>query len=255
MPNEAPNVVEVESLTAGYNGQAVVEDVSFAVAPGEIFFIVGTSGCGKSTVLKHIIGLHDPIAGRVSIEGRDVSASEGEARSQILRRIGVLYQTGALFGSMTLAENVRLPLDEFTDLPREAKDLIVRMKLREVDLEDAGDQMPGEVSGGMRKRAALARAMALDPPILFLDEPSAGLDPITSAELDDLIVRVSRNLGITVVIVSHELASIFGIADRVVMLDKEARGVVAAGRPEELRDDRDNEKAWRFFHRLPDGEE
>jgi phospholipid/cholesterol/gamma-HCH transport system ATP-binding protein len=229
-------IIRVAGLTAGYEGETVLENVSFEVAAGEVFGILGGSGSGKSTLLKHMIGLYQPVAGKIWIEGRNLASLEGAERLALLQRFGVTYQSGALFGSMTLIENVALPLEEFTDLPPEAIELIARMKLRRVGLAGSEYQLPAELSGGMQKRAAIARALALDPEIVFLDEPSAGLDPITSAELDELILSLRRNLRITFVVVTHELDSIFRIADRVIMLDKEKRGIVALGTPEELRD-------------------
>jgi phospholipid/cholesterol/gamma-HCH transport system ATP-binding protein len=244
-------IIRVEHLTVGYGGQALLDDLSFKVPHGEVFAILGGSGSGKSTLLKHMIGLYPPIQGQIWLDGIDIAAVQGARRLSALRRIGVAYQSGALFGSMTLAQNVRLPLEEYTELPDDAIDLIARMKLDLVGLKDFADSLPAEVSGGMQKRAAIARAMALDPAILFLDEPSAGLDPVTSAGLDQLILRLKRGLGITFVVVTHELPSIFSIADRVIMLDRSTRGIAAEGRPQELRDHSDNPVVRQFFNRQP----
>jgi phospholipid/cholesterol/gamma-HCH transport system ATP-binding protein len=242
-------IIQVENFTAAYDEQVVLEGVNFQVYAGEVFAILGGSGCGKSTLLKHMIGLYKPAAGRILIDGEDITAAQGEAYRQILKKFGVMYQSGALFGSMTLLENVALPLEEFTELPPEAIHLIATMKLQRVGLEGVADRMPAELSGGMQKRGAIARAMALDPRLLFLDELSAGLDPVTSAELDELVLSLKRGLKITFVVVTHELPSIFTIADRVIMLDKQEKGIIAMGNPQELRDHSDDPRVRQFFTR------
>ena len=242
-------VIRVEDLTAGYGDVAIIKDINFEVQAGEVFIILGGSGCGKSTLLKHMIGLLPPVSGKVLIEGNDVVTAQGQDRINILRRIGVMYQNGALFGSMNIIENICLVLEEFTDLPKDAMEFIARMRLKVVSLEGSEYKMPSELSGGMRKRAAIARAMAMDPKVLFLDEPSAGLDPITSSQLDDLIIELSRSLGITFVIVTHELPSIYKVADRVIMLDKITKSIVATGKPDSLRDKSENSWVRQFFNR------
>lgn len=246
------NIIQVKHLYAGYDGSAIMEDISFDIRRGEVFVILGGSGCGKSTVLKHMIGLVPPVSGQVLINGEDMVSATGADRNRLLRSIGVAFQNGALFGSMTVLENVMLPLKEFTDLPEEAAEAIARVKLDLVHLGHGASLLPDELSGGMRKRAAIARAMALDPEILFLDEPSAGLDPLTSAGLDRLILELAGALGITFVIVTHELESILSIADRTIMLEKEARGIIAQGPPRELKQDRSNPYVHRFFNRNPE---
>ncbi|APG28051.1 polyamine ABC transporter ATP-binding protein [Syntrophotalea acetylenivorans] len=227
-------IIEVQGLTAAYGEESILDNLSFTVGRGEVFVILGGSGCGKSTLLKHLIGLYRPAKGNIFIDGEDLVSSFGESRQALLRKIGVMYQNGALFGSMTLLENLCLPLEEFTELPETARNLIATMNLSLVGLADYHHYYPAEISGGMRKRAAIARAMVLGPQILFLDEPSAGLDPITSAEMDELILRLAGSLGMTIVVVSHELPSIRAIADRVIMLDKETKGISARGTPQQL---------------------
>ena len=245
----ADDIIVVKDLTVGYGDNIILQNLNFSVKRGEIFVILGGSGCGKSSLLKNMIGLYEPPVGDVLIEGDDIITAEGAARQKILTRFGVMYQQGALFGSMNLLENVRLFLEEYTDLSAEQMSLIARCKLDLVGLLPYESFMPSEISGGMQKRAAIARAMALDPDILFLDEPSAGLDPITSAELDQTILSISRNLGITFIVVTHELPSIYTIADRVIMLDKTTKGIIAEGQPQWLRDHSDVPLVRQFFNR------
>ncbi|WP_272700288.1 ABC transporter ATP-binding protein [Desulfovibrio sp. Fe33] len=250
MADETP-IISVRDLTCGYGGNVVVDNVTFDIRKGEVFIILGGSGCGKSTLLKNMIGLLEPMSGQVYFGEDELTSALDDTRRAIMRKFGVMYQMGALFGSMSVLQNVMLPLEEFTGLPPEAIELIALSKLAMVDMEHAAYKMPSALSGGMKKRAAIARAMALDPGILFLDEPGAGLDPISSAALDDLILDLSKNLGITFVIVTHELDSIYKIADRVIMLDKAVKSIVAEGDPRVLRDTSDNLFVKRFFHRQP----
>ncbi|MBI1206404.1 MAG: ATP-binding cassette domain-containing protein [Azospirillum sp.] len=242
-------IIRVEQLTARFGERTVLDRISLAVPRGAVFVILGGSGAGKTTLLKHMIGLYRPSTGRVLIEEHDLVSATGDRRRALLTRFGVMYQRGALFGSMTLEQNVCLPLEEFTTLPPAAMTAIASAKLALVGLAGFNAYLPAEISGGMQKRAAIARAMALDPPILFLDEPSAGLDPVTSAELDELILDLNRTLGITFVIVSHELASIFAIASRAVMIDAETKTIIAEGTPQELSRRDDDPRLRRFFRR------
>lgn len=245
-------VIRIENLSAGYGHTPIIEHISFEVYKGEVFVIIGGSGCGKSTLLKHMIGLLPPISGNILIQGENLCLATGSDRNRILRKIGVAFQSGALFGSMTVLENVILPLKEFTRLPDAMMQDIAWLKLKLVGLEKSGFLMPSELSGGMKKRAALARAMALDPAIIFLDEPSAGLDPVTSAGLDDLVNDLSSSLGITFVLVTHELASIDAVADRIIMLEKSVKGIIAQGTAEELKAISDNPFVYNFFNRKID---
>jgi phospholipid/cholesterol/gamma-HCH transport system ATP-binding protein len=246
---ERKSIIQVKELTAAYGETIVLKDVNLEVYEGEILVILGESGCGKSTLLKHMIGLEPSTSGEVRIDGDLISRRGGGQFQGMLRKIGVLYQGGALFTSMTVAQNVALPIEEYTDLSREAVDSLVKIKLGLVNLLEFGDYYPSQISGGMKKRAGLARAMALNPKILFFDEPSAGLDPISAAEIDHLILQINRSLGTTMVIVTHELQSIFAVAERVVMLGKEAKGIIAEGLPLDLRDHSPDPYVRRFFNR------
>jgi phospholipid/cholesterol/gamma-HCH transport system ATP-binding protein len=239
-------IVDVRKLTLGWGDQVLLRDLDFQIERGEVFAILGGSGCGKSTLLRHLVGLEEAMAGEVEIAG--VGAPTLEVGRPTF---GMAFQSGALFGSMTVGENVGLGLREWTALPAAAIDAIVRAKLRLVGLGGFENHTPAELSGGMRKRAAIARALALDAELIFLDEPSAGLDPVTAAELDELILALNRGLGVTVVLVSHELSSIFAVATRCIMLDKESKGIIACGDPRELRDHSEDPKVRSFFHRTP----
>ena len=249
-PAEKKPIIQVEDLTARFGDLTVFQHINFEVYKGEILVILGGSGCGKSTLLKHMIGLYEPYTGKVMIDGIDVNSDDSRQLSRLRRKIGVSFQSGALFGSMTLGENIALPLQEYTDLSDSDIEHIVKMKLAMVNLAGFENHLPSELSGGMQKRAGVARAMALDPMVLFFDEPSAGLDPITGVELDIMIKRLNAGMGTTMVVVTHELQSIFNISDRVVMLDKTAKGIIAEGDPKKLKDS-DTPRVRAFFNREP----
>jgi phospholipid/cholesterol/gamma-HCH transport system ATP-binding protein len=241
--------ITVKNLTMAYGDFVIQRDLNFTIDRGDIFIIMGGSGCGKSTLLRHLIGLQRPAKGDVFYEQQDFWHASDEERINIMRRIGVLYQSGALFSSLTLAENIALPLGEFTDMgSREIAD-IVSYKLALVGLAGFEDYYPSEISGGMQKRAGLARAMALDPEILFFDEPSAGLDPVSAKLLDDLIASLRDTLGATIVVVTHELASIFAIGTNSVFLDPDTKTMRATGSPNKLLTESNDAKIIQFLTR------
>ena len=242
-------VIEVRNLSARFGDNIVFEGVSFDVHQGEVLVIVGESGCGKSTLLRIMIGLQKPYAGQVFYEGTEITSASESVLNEYYRNIGVLFQAGALLSSMTIRENIELPLQAHTDLEADRINQIIKMKLGMVSLEGYDNHYPAELSGGMRKRAGIARAMALDPRVLFFDELSAGLDPVTAVELDDLITKTNEALGTTMVIVTHELESIYKIAHRVLMLDKQAAGIIAEGTPAELKERTDDQRVKSFFLR------
>ncbi|MCX8043365.1 MAG: ATP-binding cassette domain-containing protein [Desulfobacterota bacterium] len=244
-------IIQVANVTIGHEGETLLENLCFEVYEGEIFAVLGGSGCGKSTLLKHLIGLMLPQTGHITIDGIQITGCNEEALRQVQQRIGVLFQSGALFGSMTIADNVALPIRQYTVLPEEAITTLVRMKLHQVNLNGYETYLPSELSGGMKKRAGLARAIALSPKILFFDEPSAGLDPILAAELDHLIVHINATLGTTMVIVTHDLQSIFTVAQRVIVLDRVTKSIIAHGNPLQLRDESTDPFVRGFFHRQP----
>jgi phospholipid/cholesterol/gamma-HCH transport system ATP-binding protein len=237
-------IIEVKDLSIGYGEKVLMEHVNFEVQPAEVFVILGGSGCGKSTLLRHLIGLEQQIAGSIRVDA--VAPGEAIPGQKVY---GVMFQSGALLGSMTVGENVALALETWTKLPPDAVSAMVRAKLRLVGLDGAEDKLPSELSGGMKKRAAIARAMILEPSLLFLDEPSAGLDPITAAELDELILQLHDSLGTTVVMVTHDLDSIKRVGSRCIMLDREKKGIIAEGDPKQLAQHSDDPRVRAFFGR------
>jgi phospholipid/cholesterol/gamma-HCH transport system ATP-binding protein len=246
--------VSVRNLRMGYGTRVLLEDASFDVHPGEIVVIIGGSGSGKSSLMKNLIGLHPPLAGDVLIRGVSLVRAGAQEKAALQRQLGVMYQSGALFGSLTVLENIRFPLDRFTDLSLEEKNLAARMLLQTLEMKQAESLMPGELSGGMLKRVAIARAMALGCDILLLDEPSAGLDPVTAANLDLTLLSLRKNLGVTLIVVTHELESIFAIADRAIMLDPISRAIIADDKPTTLRDRSTDTRVHQFFNRQPDAQ-
>ncbi len=241
--------IVVKDLTMAYGDFVLQRDLNFTIRRGDIFIIMGGSGCGKSTLLRHLIGLKEPTKGEIYFDGINFWKADPDVRDGIMRRSGVLYQSGALWSSMTLAENVAVPLQQYTDLsPRQIRE-VVALKLALVGLAGFEDFYPSEISGGMRKRAGLARAMALDPEVLFFDEPSAGLDPVSAYMLDELILQIRDSLGTTIVVVSHELESIFSIGNNSVFLDPETKTQIATGDPKMLRDHCGNPKVRNFLTR------
>ena len=238
-------LIRVSGLTIGWDDTVLQREATFEVERGDIFVILGGSGCGKSTLMRYLIGLETPLAGTVAIEGW----APGDETAVRRPPFGVMFQSGALLGSLTVGENVALQLREWTTLPLDAIGAIVAAKLRLVGLHHAENKMPAELSGGMKKRAAIARAMALEPQLIFFDEPSAGLDPVAAAELDDLILGLNESLGLTIVIVTHDLESIFKIGKRCIMLDRESKSIIARGDPRVLRDTSDDPRVRSFFNR------
>ena len=246
---ERRKVIEVSNLTIGYDDFIILKNLNFHVYEKEVFIILGGSGCGKSTILKHMIGLYPPMSGEILINGLSMVHADDKGKKEISRQFGVLYQSGALFSSLTLEENISLPLNEFTCLSETMISAMAKLKLSLVGLEGFEHFSPHEISGGMKKRAGLARALSLDPKILFFDEPSAGLDPISSAQLDKLILELRDKLGCTMVIVTHELDSIFAIGDRAIILDSEKKGIIEEGNPREMREKSSNRWVKKFLTR------
>lgn len=241
-------LIKVEKLVVKYGENLILDNVSFVVYEGEILFVLGGSGCGKTTLIRHMMGLNKPTSGKIFIDGVDITSCDDQAFQKTLRKIGILFQGSALFGSMSIAENIALPIEEYSGLPKNVISDLVRMKLCRVDLGGFENYRPHELSGGMKKRAGLARALALNPKILFLDEPTAGLDPVMAAEIDGLILHINKNNGTTIVVVTHELSSILGIAQRIIMLDKNKKGVIAEGNPAFLKQHSEDATVRQFFN-------
>jgi phospholipid/cholesterol/gamma-HCH transport system ATP-binding protein len=246
-PSGGGPIIQAEGLEVSFGGAPMLTGLSFSVEPGQILAILGESGSGKTTLLRVLLGLLPASRGSLRVAGTDLAGATEEAKAVVVRNLGVAFQTGALFGSLTLAENVMVPIRAHTRLPESTARLLAAIKLATVGLAGAADLFPSQISGGMRKRAGIARAMALDPKILVLDEPSSGLDPLSSAELDRLILTLNRSLGVTVVMVTHNLASVFAVAQRCLLIDASVRGILAAGSPAELRTEHPNPRVRAFF--------
>ncbi|MBS1537298.1 MAG: ATP-binding cassette domain-containing protein [Bacteroidetes bacterium] len=243
-------IIEARNLTVRFGERTIFENVSFTIHRGDILVILGGSGCGKSTLLRTLTGLNQPTEGQVLIDGEDFTAAVGAERTRLLRKFGILFQSGGLFASMSLAENIALPLQTYTNLSENDIETMITLKLGSVGLDGFQEFLPSEISGGMKKRAGLARAMALDPEILFFDEPSAGLDPISSVSLDNLILNLNSALGTTMIVVTHELDSINKIAKRALMLDRDAQGIIAFGTLDEVKNNISNPRINHFFNRI-----
>lgn len=252
MSDSSSPIIQVKNVTVRYDDRTILENVSFDINRGEIFMIVGGSGCGKSTMLRQIIGLETPAEGEILIDGIDITKAIGEKKKEVLIKFGVLFQSSGLFASMTLAENIALLLETYTDISKQRISELIDIKLAAVGLRGFDSFLPSEISGGMKKRAALARAMALDPRILCFDEPSSGLDPVTAASMDTLIREINSALGTTMVIVSHDLDGVLTTAQKVIMLDKSVKGIIAQGSPMELKEMKEKPIVYNFFNRIPE---
>jgi phospholipid/cholesterol/gamma-HCH transport system ATP-binding protein len=249
MTTDTPSAIDVSGLACSYQDYKVLEGVSFSVGRAEIFFIVGGTGVGKTTLLRNLVGLATPVHGDVRFNGRSFTGADAAERREMLKTFGLSFQGGALWSSLTLRENIALPLEEYTRLPGDEIGRIAAFRLSQVGLKGFEDYYPSEISGGMKKRAGLARALALDPTIVFFDEPSAGLDPVTARNLDRLILDIRDTFGTTIVIVSHDVDSIMGIADRLIMLDRDTRGIIAEGAPKQLAAGPSDPKVLEFLTR------